>query len=77
MIHNRTFDFEGVYDEVVKHQRIAYTIADGRKVVVGFQATGSQTRVAETFEAENMHPHEMQRAGWQAILDNFKRYAGR
>ncbi|MDX1911847.1 MAG: VOC family protein [Saprospiraceae bacterium] len=70
-----SFDFEGVYDEVQIHQRIAYTIADGRKVKVLFKAKGKKTEVIETFEAENMHSHDMQRAGWQAILDNFKRLA--
>lgn len=70
-----SFDFEGAYDEVIENQRIAYTIVDGRKVVVNFQPNGSGIHIIETFDAENIHSHEMQRAGWQAILDNFKRYA--
>ena len=69
-----SFDFEGTYDEVIENQRIAYTTADERKVVISFLSSGNITRISETFEAENIHPAEMQRAGWQAILDNFKKY---
>lgn len=68
------FDFGGVYDDVRKHERIAYTIGDGRKVTVTFLPTGDKTTVTETFEAESTNPIEMQRGGWQAILDNFKKY---
>lgn len=69
-----SFDFEGVYDEVVPQQRIAYTMADGRKVEITFKSNGDSTEVIEAFEAENIHSLEMQQAGWQAILDNFKKY---
>lgn len=69
-----SFDFEGVYDDVVENRRIAYTIADGRKVVVTFEPTAAGVHVVETFEAENIHSLAMQQAGWQAILDNFKKY---
>ena len=68
------FDFAGVYDEVKPHQRIAYTLGDGRKVKVDFTSNGNDTDVSETFEAEDIHSIEMQRGGWQAILDNFKKY---
>lgn len=70
-----SFDFEGMYDDVEEHRRIAYTIADGRKVAVTFEPTAAGVHVIETFEAENIHSPDMQRAGWQAILDNFKKYA--
>lgn len=69
-----SFDFEGVYDEVRPHEKIAYTLLDDRKVSVLFEAEGDSTRVTETFDAENVHSPEMQQAGWQAILDNFKNY---
>ncbi len=72
-----SFDFGGTYDDVVENQRIAYTLGDGRKVEVTFQTRDGGTHIIETFDAENMNPPEMQRAGWQAILDNFKRYAER
>lgn len=68
------FDFGGSYDDVVKHELIAYTMGDGRKVKVTFSKDGDGTRVTETFDAENTHSVEMQRGGWQAILDNFKKY---
>jgi uncharacterized protein YndB with AHSA1/START domain len=70
-----SFDFEGVYDKVQQNKLIEYTIADGRKVTISFASKGNQTEVVETFEAENTHPIEMQRGGWQAILDSFKKYA--
>ncbi len=69
------FDFGGVYDEVVPHQLITYTIGDGRKVRITFANNGMETEVEETFDAENQNPAEMQQAGWQAILNNFKKYA--
>ncbi|MGG1556266.1 SRPBCC family protein [Paenibacillus ferrarius] len=69
------FDFGGVYDDVRPHEHIAYTIGDGRKVKIDFIREGSATRVVESFEAESQNAPEMQQAGWQAILDNFKKYA--
>ncbi|MBS1687956.1 MAG: SRPBCC family protein [Bacteroidetes bacterium] len=68
------FDFGGVYDNVQTHELIEYTIGDGRKVSTHFTTEGKGTKVVQTFEAENENPAEMQRAGWQAILDNFKKY---
>jgi uncharacterized protein YndB with AHSA1/START domain len=68
------FDFGGVYDEVEEYKKIAYTMGDGRQVQVSFEADGDQTKVTETFDAETQNSPEMQRAGWQAILDNFKKY---
>lgn len=68
------FDFGGVYDEVIPHQKIAYTIGDGRKVSIDFSQQGNSCLVVETFEAESMNPVEMQREGWQSILNNFKKY---
>ncbi len=68
------FDFSGVYDEVKPNERIVYTIADGRKVIIDFKGSGNATKVSETFDAEQTNSLEMQRGGWQAILDNFKKY---
>ncbi|RYZ46745.1 MAG: polyketide cyclase [Sphingobacteriales bacterium] len=70
-----SFDFGGVYDEVKPHELIRYTLGDGRKVTVRFSANGNATDIEETFDAEQTNPLEMQQAGWQAILDNFIRYA--
>jgi uncharacterized protein YndB with AHSA1/START domain len=68
------FDFSGVYDEVKLYQSIVYTLGDERKVKITFTSEDQKTEVAEIFEAESTHSIEMQEAGWQAILDNFKRY---
>lgn len=68
------FDFGGVYDDVRLNEGIAYTLEDGRKVTINFIRQGDETKVIETFDAENTNPIEMQEAGWQAILDNFKKY---
>jgi len=78
------FDFEGTYTEVDPMERIAYGMSDGRTCVVEFReetAPGQRrlVRVREAFDAEPTNPIELQRQGWQAILDNFARYveAGR
>src|SRR5687767_11022538 len=68
------FDFAGVYDAVKTNELIEYTMSDGRKVSVKFSRNGNQTQVVETFDAEGMNSLELQRTGWQAILDNFKKY---
>jgi|SRR5581483_393486 len=68
------FDFGGVYDQVKTNELIEYTLGDGRKVIVKFTANGNETKVVETFDAENTHSIEMQQGGWQAILNNFKKY---
>jgi len=68
------FDFWGIYDTVKTNELIEYTIGDGRKVVVHFTGKGDQTKVVTNFEAEGTNPIEMQKGGWQAILDNFKKY---
>jgi uncharacterized protein YndB with AHSA1/START domain len=69
-----SFDFEGTYTKVKPNEAIEYTIADGRAVKIKFDASGNKTHITETFEAENENPIEMQRGGWQAIMDNFKKY---
>ncbi|MBP1934340.1 SRPBCC family protein [Ammoniphilus resinae] len=68
------FDFGGVYDEVLIHELLSYRMDDGRKVTITFMNQENGTKVIEAFEAETTHSIEMQKAGWQAILDNFKKY---
>jgi uncharacterized protein YndB with AHSA1/START domain len=68
------FDFSGEYDQVKEHELISYRMEDARKVKVVFEAKGDETIVTETFDPENQNPVEMQKGGWQAILDNFKNY---
>lgn len=68
------FDFTGTYDAVEEWALIQYTMDDSRKVSVTFRQTQDGTEVTTVFDAESMNPLDMQQAGWQAILDNFKRY---
>lgn len=69
------FDFGGIYDVVEENKYIEYTLGDQRKVKITFTADGETTNISESFEAEGQNPVEMQQMGWQAILDNFKKYA--
>lgn len=69
------FDFEGTNTVIKTNEQIEYTIADGRNVKIDFIKEGDRYRVVETFEAENQNSIELQKGGWQAILDNFKKYA--
>lgn len=68
------FEFEATYDEVIPGKKIAYTIADGRRATIAFAALNGKTKVTIEFEAENQNPVELQKGGWQAILDNFRKY---
>ena len=68
------FDFNAVYDEVADGSSLSYTMEDGRKAHTRFEGLGEHTKVSTSFDAESENPADMQRAGWQAILDNFKRY---
>ena len=68
------FDFGGTYKVVKPNEQIQYVLGDDRKVNIDFHSTGSITKVTETFEAESENSLELQQAGWQAILDNFKKF---
>jgi uncharacterized protein YndB with AHSA1/START domain len=68
------FDFEGTYTRIVPRKAIAFEMSDGREVEVEFLERPGEVLVKETFEAETENPAEMQREGWQAILDNFGRH---
>ncbi len=68
------FDFEAIYDDVVPRKKIAYTMTDGRQAIVSFDKADGSTKVTISFDAENTNPDELQRQGWQAILNNFKTY---
>jgi len=68
------FDFEAIYDEVIDQKRLKYTMADGRSATTEFESLGDKTKVTTVFDAESMNPIEMQKDGWQAILNNFKKY---
>ncbi len=71
------FDLTGTYTTVDQPTRIEYTMdgEDQRQVQVVFiEREDGTVHITETFDPENQNPAEMQRAGWQAILDNFKKY---
>jgi uncharacterized protein YndB with AHSA1/START domain len=71
-----SFNFEGIYDAVEPRSLIAYHLADGRTVRITFETLpNDHTQITQTFDAETENPVDMQRAGWQAIMYNYKRLA--
>ena len=68
------FDFDAIYDEVVNQKKLTYTMGDGRKVTTKFEDVGGKTKVTTVFDAEEQNSAEMQKQGWQSILNNFKKY---
>ncbi|GGH27170.1 ATPase [Sphingobacterium alkalisoli] len=68
------FDFEGTYDKIELHREITYTMGDGRKATTLFVEHDGKTKVETTFDAETENDPEMQKQGWQAILNNFVKY---
>ena len=70
-----SFDFWGTYNDILENELIIATLGDGRNWKTSFASNGDVTEVVESFEAEDQNPVEMQQAGWQAILDNFKQHA--
>lgn len=69
-----SFDFWGVYTQIIKYKIIAITLGDDRNLEITFTADSDFTHVSETFDAEDENSVELQQTGWQAILDNFKKY---
>jgi uncharacterized protein YndB with AHSA1/START domain len=68
------FDFEAIYDVIIDYKKIVYTMTDGRQATIDFNSDVNQTEVSVSFDAEQQNSIEMQRDGWQAILNNFKKY---
>ncbi len=68
------FDYEATYEDVQPEEFLSYALSDGRQVQVTFQEAGDQTRVSISFDSEPNNSAAMQRDGWQAILDNFKKH---
>ena len=69
------FDFEATYDALDIPTHFTYTMTDGRQVSVRMEEVSEGTLVSISFDPEQENPVELQREGWQAILNNFKRYA--
>lgn len=70
------FDFDAIYTEIIPGEAFTYAFG-GRLATVTFEASGDHTNVTLTFDPETENDKEMQRQGWQAILDNFKQYTER
>lgn len=68
------FDFIGIYTEVITNKKISYSLEDGRIVEIFFEGKKNGTKLSEVFVAETANLPVLQRAGWQAILDNFKKH---
>lgn len=69
-----SFDFWGTYQKIELGKSLEILLGDGRNMRVSIESTGTDTLITEEFEPENQNPVEMQEAGWQMILDNFKKY---
>jgi uncharacterized protein YndB with AHSA1/START domain len=69
-----SFEFGGIYTDVKEHELIEYDMDDGRHVKIEFTEVPEGVKVVQSFDPENENSEEMQRSGWQAILDNFKKY---
>jgi uncharacterized protein YndB with AHSA1/START domain len=68
------FEFAAIYNEVVEQKKLTYTMEDGRQATTEFENLGNKTKVTTVFDAEKQNSEEMQKGGWQAILNNFKKY---
>ena len=69
------FDFKWIYTAVETNKHLAYILEDDRKVVIDFSEENGKVKIIQTFDAETQNTIELQRFGWQSILDNFKKYA--
>lgn len=67
------FDFDATYTDIALGERLTYEFG-GRQATVMFKPQNEATEVTVTFDPETEHPVEMQKAGWQAILNNYKKY---
>lgn len=69
-----SFDFGGTYTDLIEHKLIEYALGDEREISISFVEENGMIIVTEKFDPEQTNPLEMQQAGWQAILNNFKKY---
>lgn len=71
---SQSFNFSGTYTAISKHKRIEYDLTDGRHVKTVFESSPKGTQIIQTFDPESENTRKLQQQGWQAILNNFKRY---
>ena len=69
------FEFEATYSEITENQKFVYIMPDGREVSVSMNEDNHLTNITVCFDTETENPVDLQREGWQAILNNFKNYA--
>lgn len=69
-----SFDFWGNYTDIQEHENLTIKLGDGRNLQISFAPDGDITHVTEAFDVEDENSAELQQRGWQAILDNFKKY---
>lgn len=69
-----SFDFWGNYTKIIVNELIDYTLGDGRKVSISFKNENGKVRITESFQPESQNTLELQKGGWQAIMDNFKKF---
>lgn len=72
-----SFDFEGTYIEVLAPEALTLVLGDGRRSRTTFAQVAGGTLVQTSFDPETENSPELQREGWQAILDNYRKYAER
>ncbi len=68
------FDFCGTFTKIIDKTFIEIFLEDGRELNIQFESEGNTTKIIETFEPEEVNSIELQKQGWQAILNNFKLY---
>jgi hypothetical protein len=68
------FDFEAFYIDIIGNEKLSYRMSDGREVNILFKDLNPSTEIEITFDAESLNSLELQKNGWQAILNNFKKY---
>ncbi|MBN2618752.1 MAG: SRPBCC domain-containing protein [Spirochaetales bacterium] len=68
------FDFITIYKEIRDKEYFLYTMEDGRDVSVSFAGIDNITNIKIVFDAEKNNSEDLQKNGWQAILNNFKKY---
>ena len=68
------FDFEAIYTKIINYKEFSYEFG-GRTANIRFDILEDKTELVVEFDPETENPVEMQKKGWQSILDNFKKYA--
>ena len=69
------FNLKATYTQLKMGESFVFVMSDGREVSFRITESDGLSRVDILFEAESVNPIDLQRQGWQAILNNFKRYA--